>query len=120
MREIKFRAYIKHSARMATVLELNTENGSVFTDGYKYGLSHDDVELMQYTGLTDKNGVDIYEGDVVFFEDGDDFEDDFVISMSENGCFIAHNPKDKSDFYYLDDQDYKVIGNIHQHSELIK
>lgn len=77
------------------------------------------VAKRQFTGLHDCKGVKIYDGDIVHFEQ-DDFDFYFEVSFNDNGCFVARNHLQKSDFYFLDDFEYKVIGNIHQNSELLK
>ena len=61
MREIKFRTWVKNESKMisgysATVID-------VFTQSFAYRSK--EVELMQYTGLKDKNGKEIFEGDVI-------------------------------------------------------
>ncbi|WP_372757731.1 YopX family protein [Lactococcus lactis] len=86
----------------------------------------DDVIIMQSTGLTDKNGVEIYEGDIVRVTDEDesaDFCDGGIGTINgldelfmwyidgdvENGLF------DINSSYYIE-----VIGNIYENPELLK
>ena len=67
--------------------------------------------LMQYTGLKDKNGVEIYEGDIVTL--GEDYIN-FSIGF-EDGAFCS-----SANGYDGDYKEYEVIGNIHQNPELLE
>ncbi len=63
MREIKFRAWDENLKRMFQVHTLGTKFSD--TDNLRFGTSTRDFNLMQYTGLKDKNGKEIYEGDIL-------------------------------------------------------
>ncbi len=66
MREIKFRAWDETNKVMEN--DVNVNQGKAVKYGYQWfnaGNTVYDSELMQYTGLKDKNGKEIYEGDIV-------------------------------------------------------
>lgn len=67
MREIKFRAWHKNRKTFLDFYWAVDKLGRTFSilDKYVYDEFTDEIELMQYTGLKDMNGVEIYEGDVV-------------------------------------------------------
>lgn len=123
MRELKFRAYDEQYG-MLYGDELESLHTDIFT-GLSYGnifvarksdYENDwrEFEVMQFTGLHDKDGKEIYDGDVfIKVTTGSLFE----VYYSENGaCFRVK----RQDGWHFDLQeifpinDWKVVGNIHE------
>lgn len=125
MREIKFRCWDKENKEMLDVEYLHwddcTREFSIRTTMYTDYFDIEDMILMQYVGLKDKNGKEIYEGDIVKI----DKEDYKYIVKFYDGCFVGIN---KYDEHYeqakilgnLFTLELEVIGNIHDNPELLE
>lgn len=74
-------------------------------------------EVMQFTGLTDKNGREIYEGDLLAFEGGSPL---VVAYDAKTTCFIAKEPNREKPFVHITWwAEPEVIGNIYENPELL-
>lgn len=118
MRDIKFRVWTGNQMLSAfTLFDIQNELASV---------SIRDI-IMQYTGIDDKNGTPIFEGDIVEgtclgYCDDDEFKD--VIEFSNGSfCFSKEKWKDGTyDWYSLenyDPEDLEVVGNIYENPEVL-
>jgi len=132
-REIKFRAWGIKESIMHTVAEIvwmaaygkwygpGVGSGIWFIDPeYKGERSHNKVDsyLMQFTGLTDKNGKEIYEGDIV--ESVDELSNDQY--QVDDRVFTEAVELKAGAFYpvcNMPSEEFEVIGNIHENPELL-
>jgi uncharacterized phage protein (TIGR01671 family) len=126
MRKIKFRAWDKEYKRMFNVVEINynesetlicrkpykNEKVNWITSGLVLG---EECEIMQFTGLKDKNDKEIYEGDIVQTGYNGDTKGEVVF---EYGVYLVKT--NRSDMHFNHPEEYKVIGNIYENPELLK
>ena len=121
----KFRAWYKTKKIMSEVKKINFWSEEL--DAVAFAEKHfEDVELMQSTGLFDKNGKEIFEGDIVRFEDYY-IETDLpyinkgIVEWSQGGFTITERAsvemEDLLDGEFLD---LTIIGNIYENPELLE
>ena len=120
----KFRCFDKDTKTMHEVVSIDFRDWRVY---YKaYGLRNywnKNVVLMQSTGLYDKNGVEIFQGDVVkIVYDGEPFIGVVVYDLGEADFKATNGHEDYgNNFQYLTvGESIEVIGNVHQHPELLE
>jgi len=129
MRDIKFRAWVTDGKDYSEMYH-NVQNHIGEDFGFVHMLQNTvnglDCKVMQYTGLKDKNGVEIYEGDIVEVCDRPCESVGIVKFSTKNYAalpsFGVHNKKGESlDFYYgvAPDSDCIIIGNIYENPELL-
>ena len=122
MREIKYRAWDIQTESMRDVLVIDWVNELIDLSGGIIERRPNEVKIMQYTGLKDKNGVEIYEGDIVkTVSNGEVFTGVVVYDLSEVDFKVTDGKENYGrNFQYLTGNDEnEVIGNIYQNKELI-
>ena len=144
-REIKFRGWDKYDKKMIYDLcqidsfwhyySYSNNTGLHFGKTGPDGVSEDfkNKYIMQYTGLKDKNGKEIYEGDIVssYIQTGKESSRSIIVWEDEE-LYSGWNIKVIKDFYppnqegciipisRNDVMDYEVIGNIYENPELLE
>ena len=120
-REIKFRAWDIEQKRMSLPFVLSDfclkwQDGDIDMP-IEFGVSKNRIVIQQYTGLKDKNGKEIYEGDII---SGEFYDTEYHHSETikaevvfNNGAFnIAHSEWHKPSL--------RIVGNVMENPELIK
>ena len=121
-RVIKFRAWVKYEKVMVQIQNLRCDGYEIWTEivvpegeGGPYHpsrhQSNKDLEIMQFTGLHDKHGVEIFEGDIVSWDGGRVIQ---AVELKDNYGWTP------TDLYNLDWwQNSEVIGNRFQNGDLL-
>ena len=124
MREIKFRAWVMNDYDGHGLVDYMEDDAGTFNDPFE-AHKNGEIVLMQYTGLKDKNGVEIYEGDLVrgrFIEK--DVPDVMWLTLSEQekeqGFRLFTIETIFEPYQTPMPDDIEVIGNIYENPELLE
>ena len=135
MNNLKFRAYFEQYERMIDNIGIINQN-MILVDFTNSGelesiFITDKIHVMQSTGLKDKNGKEIYEGDIVNcgylfdgspFDELDEYEEEKGIVKFLNCGFNIKFKNDTNLFIDIMEscEDIEVIGNIYEDKELLE
>ncbi|EAC5051991.1 hypothetical protein EPB48_13560 [Listeria monocytogenes] len=124
MREIEFRAFVKRKKEMFPVTDLRFNRyekdavgvsgcGDPYCTMCDDWYNFDDVLLMQYTGLKDKNGKKLFEGDLCW----DEHNECYGVVKFEEGKFLYAWENIAEDLQEVADG-IEICGNIHENPDL--
>jgi len=139
MREIKFRAWDKGLKKWIPIREMQI-NGDGGIAGIRYGVNNwkpiDRLELVEYTGLHDKNGKEIYEADILRYirfgwrcaghpKDNTDLVTYYKVIWDEAECAFKADNKAMTGSLCFDDSrakrsEIEVISNIYENPDLLE
>ena len=130
----KFRVWVKIGKRMVfsgDILTIDYENKEIVTqqvyfenslpdDRDIYCYDFDEIELMQSTGLKDKNGKEIFEGDIVKMSKDVYSEPTYYEVVRHRGGAYRLESKQHGCELWLRHTDCEVVGNIYENPELLE
>lgn len=124
MREIKFRAWDKKRKEMFLSTGETEHLGSWF-DSHLSGAMADakNIDIMQYTGLYDKSGKEIYEGDIVTVDEYYFYDPTGIIKWCKDTARFIIDFDNECIIWDFDDTysyELEVVGNIHENPELLE
>ena len=140
MSNLKFRCFDPSTKRMFFPAVIDGETGSVYETGrdYENGIDCNECPIMQFTGFKDKNGKDVFEGDIFRIEEEDMIFYIIVVWIHEWAMFSTLRCEDEYQAYLMDGVDgidetmfwtytledidspkHYPAGNIHQNPELL-
>lgn len=120
MRSLKFRAWSNDDNRYCDFVTLDEDGrwiGWIKSCGIY--LTTIDINIEQYTGLKDKNGKEIYEGDIVKMPDWGIKPKYEVVKFSNSSCGFDPFVRGCFECIAPDGEEVEIVGKIHENPELL-
>ena len=124
MKELKIKAWLKKEKKMVAIIGIDfnyeyiryTEDDNLFNSDYKVA-EFKDIELLQFTGLKDNGGQELYEADVIKFNDGVDDIYGLISYDDEDGTYRVSYENITE---HLSDRegDFEIVGHIFENPDL--
>ncbi|WP_336163889.1 YopX family protein [Fusobacterium polymorphum] len=124
MKEFKMKAWLKKEKKMVAIIGIDfnyeyiryTEDGNLFNENYKT-VAFKDIELLQFSGAKDKAGQELYEADVIKFNDGiDDIYG--LISYDDEDATYRVSYENITEHLSDLEEDFEIVGNIFENPDL--
>lgn len=125
MKTLKFRAWENHSKYMIENFQIKTNFQPVINKKEEDDSYYWNYNVMQYTGLKDKKGKEIYEGDIL-----NDGKGGLGVVQFTPPCFSVYVEGDENPYYYLGEGKFwstdsrleytEIVGNIYENTKLTK
>lgn len=129
MREIRFRCFYRDKMYFVDELYFHKDGsfgvGFIYMDGNMVSPDSEHVKgIMEYTGLKDNNGKEIYEGDILQYLFNEVDEIDQAIVIFDEGAWCSKTDDHQSEYLFEELQSNAfsyiyIIGNIYENPELI-
>ena len=124
MKEFKMKAWLKKEKKMVAIIGIDfnyeyiryTEDDNLFNENYKTA-EFKNIELLQFTGLKDNGGQELYEADVIKFNDGIDDIYGLISYDDEDGTYCVSYENITEHLSDLE-EDFEIVGNIFENPDL--
>ena len=124
MKELKIKAWLKKEKKMVSIIGIDfnyeyiryTEDDNLFNENYKTA-EFKNIELLQFTGLKDNGGQELYEADVIKFNDGIDDIYGLISYDDEDGTYRVSYENITEHLSDLEG-DFEIVGNIFENPDL--
>ena len=124
MKEFKMKAWLKKEKKMVAIIGIDfnyeyiryTEDDNLFNSDYKTA-EFKDIELLQFSGVKDNGGQELYEADVIKFNDGIDDIYGLISYDDEDGSYRVSYENITEHLSNLEG-DFEIVGNIFENPDL--